>query len=724
MPVLGLGVFNLFELRDAARSLDRYQLETQLQKVRYFAKSLSEQTVVREELVALSPVLAHRVQDELLRPASNSQGGITSLVPDFVLDGRNTEWLRLVPQSIRSANADIKILLAEGDSELYLLIEGRPSSDRGPIDAVQIDYSNYQQHKHTVQLRPKSGVDLLQLQSHIKGQEQGQFVADDIWSGVMRRVSGGFVIEAKASLAQVAASAPLRIELISDNDNHEVMVAKYGSNMEFGLPMQGITNLSGALSDLGSGETRYWITDRYGHIRASNQITATAEAKPIDHQAQSPSFLRRWINRLDLALQRQILQLIAEGDILPHRNSGRRLLELALNGATEAHSVARNNNTRAVNASYPITHGSQTIGALLISDDSKSALGVDILLDILGPVVASLIIMLSAVFLLLWLMMQTIAQRLSKLGHETNLSVARYGNLRESYLQREISSGDEIGALVRNISNILSWLHQHNQFLERMPRTLRHEINNPLNIVSTSLQNLAEEVPAASSSKYMDSAKRGVLRIASIVQYLADAVSLEESLKSADLEIIDIGSLIEKYIANCQQTHQGVVFECHVPRHPVYVEVSDYRIEQLMDKIIDNAIDFQTKGTSIIIQLTTLRDQAQIVVKNYGPKLPPHLENNLFASMVTERPEAQTSRLHFGLGLYVVRVITEYHQGDVQVANLENDSGVSVTVSLPRVLVHKGKQKKMGVVASVIPPLLTNWAKRNVMRNQDKVKGA
>ena len=71
---------------------------------------------------------------------------------------------------------------------------------------------------------------------------------------------------------------------------------------------------------------------------------------------------------------------------------------------------------------------------------------------------------------------------------------------------------------------------------------------------------------------------------------------------------------------------------------------SDYRIEQLIDKIIDNAIDFQTKGTNISVQLTTLRDKVQIVVRNYGPVLPKHLENNLFASMVSERPDGQDSR--------------------------------------------------------------------------------
>ena len=43
------------------------------------------------------------------------------------------------------------------------------------------------------------------------------------------------------------------------------------------------------------------------------------------------------------------------------------------------------------------------------------------------------------------------------------------------------------------------------------------------------------------------------------------------------------------------------------------------------------------------------------------------------------------SRLHFGLGLYVVRVIAEYHGGTVRAANLADGSGVAIMVRLPLV---------------------------------------
>ena len=49
--------------------------------------------------------------------------------------------------------------------------------------------------------------------------------------------------------------------------------------------------------------------------------------------------------------------------------------------------------------------------------------------------------------------------------------------------------------------------------------------------------------------------------------------------------------------------------------------------------------------------------------------------------MVSHR--GQENRLHFGLGLYVVRIIAEHHGGAVNALNLQDDTGVGFLVQLP-----------------------------------------
>ena len=214
-----------------------------------------------------------------------------------------------------------------------------------------------------------------------------------------------------------------------------------------------------------------------------------------------------------------------------------------------------------------------------------------------------------------------------------------------------------------------------------MPRTLRHEINNPLNTLSTSLQNLALNHEDVSNSKYLESAKRGVNRIGAIVQNLADAANLEEALQSEDFEPVDLNQLLENYVNNYNLTHPNASIVYSGTNSPVLTMASDYRVEQMMDKIMDNALDFHRKDTTIRVQLDKIDNLLRITVANRGRILSPSVENSLFDSMVSHRD--QHNRLHFGLGLYVVRVIAEHHGGHVRAVNLSDNSGVAVVVQLP-----------------------------------------
>jgi len=277
-----------------------------------------------------------------------------------------------------------------------------------------------------------------------------------------------------------------------------------------------------------------------------------------------------------------------------------------------------------------------------------------------------------------------LARRIRKLGVETTNAIDRYGRLQTNHLKSEIHSGDEIGDLARSISSMLSKLHQHNQFLENMPRTLRHEINNPLNNLSTSLQNLENEKSETARTKYIESAKRGVNRIGLIIQNLADAASLEEALESEEFESIDLHQLLQSYLANCRTTHPDREFDYRGTQREVLCMASDYHIEQLLDKLIDNAVDFSEPNSIISVGLTTDNTKITMFVSNKGPLIPNDMLENVFNSMVSDRESNPDNRLHFGIGLFVVRVIAEHHGGNVSATNLHSGQGVTIRVTLPR----------------------------------------
>jgi signal transduction histidine kinase len=70
-------------------------------------------------------------------------------------------------------------------------------------------------------------------------------------------------------------------------------------------------------------------------------------------------------------------------------------------------------------------------------------------------------------------------------------------------------------------------------------------------------------------------------------------------------------------------------------------------------------------------------------VENSGPPLPSEAPGRLFESLWQSRGGGD-SRPHFGLGLYIVRLIAEFHGGTASAGNLPVGGGARFTVRLAR----------------------------------------
>ena len=101
---------------------------------------------------------------------------------------------------------------------------------------------------------------------------------------------------------------------------------------------------------------------------------------------------------------------------------------------------------------------------------------------------------------------------------------------------------------------------------------------------------------------------------------------------------------------------------------------------QMLDKLVDNAVDFSTAGDTVAIELTGDVDTLSVSVTNPGPPLPERMRSQLFDSMVSMR-EGKDSR-HLSHGLYFAKLIAEGHGGSITADNI--DGGVIFAVSIPR----------------------------------------
>ena len=493
--------------------------------------------------------------------------------------------------------------------------------------------------------------------------------------GYLAATRGGFAVELRMPLALLGSSRYFGLSFADVDDAESRAIRAISRTLptagkeSFNLVIFRSPELVNIIGGLGYSGARIQVIDPEQRVRADTGSYRTEPSS--DPRANWGLEALAWFRNLPQLLQ---------GRAAPAPEAvAAEVIAAALAGDPITARREVEGNVEVIMAAHPIISEDAILGAVVVEQNIDEILAFQ--REAFEQAALVSLSSLLAVTLALLAFSGRLAWRIRHLRREAAGAIDQYGRLTKQSLEAERRAGDEIGDLSRSISNMLERLHQHTSFLEKMPRTLRHEINNPLNALATSIENLKDHV-RAEGGKYLASATRGALRIGAIVQNLADAASLEESMVADDRAVIDLAQLVESYVENFRATRRGRELIFRGTAAPAYADVADYRIEQMLDKIIDNALDFHHVSSPVKVQLDAGRDFLRIVVANRGPTLPRAAEASLFESMVSHR--GPRSGMHFGLGLYVVRAIAEHHGGSVRALNLMDGSGVAVVVQLPR----------------------------------------
>lgn len=225
---------------------------------------------------------------------------------------------------------------------------------------------------------------------------------------------------------------------------------------------------------------------------------------------------------------------------------------------------------------------------------------------------------------------------------------------------------DEISQLRHHIFQMLTQLEGYERYLKQLPKMLRHELHNPLNRLSMALSLLEK----SHSPQQLQYAQRAVDQLKKIINSLSEASSIEESLEQQPSEPYPLDEMLQAYFENLKETPLGkyLQVQCLLP-HPTEVLGDGFMMEQMLDKLISNAMDFKLPDTLIEINCCFTENQVEITVKNRGPLIPEGNEKQIFDGMTSIRTVNQDEETHLGLGLYIAKLIAEYHGGKIEAFN-------------------------------------------------------
>ncbi len=334
---------------------------------------------------------------------------------------------------------------------------------------------------------------------------------------------------------------------------------------------------------------------------------------------------------------------------------------------------------RFISGDSGISYQGTDIGRIIVEETN------DQILTFYDQAVQKLLIRSGLIFalgLLCWYLLSSIVtNRLRRLKQHLESAVDTKGRILHSLPVADAS--DEISDLSRSLSGIVDRLKQYNQHLEAMASRLAHELRTPVSVVRSSLENLNKDEISDDQIIYVKRANKGVERLNTILNKMSEATRLEESLDEEEIDTFDLVKVVEGCVNGYEIAYPDNNFLLSIEADMVRLTGIADLIAQMLDKLISNAVEFSPAENPIRIRLNVEDHDALLRVLNDGPSLPVMSESNLFDSMVSLRKERTMETSHLGLGLYIARIITEFHGGTINATDREDGQGVIITVRIP-----------------------------------------
>jgi PAS domain S-box-containing protein len=203
-----------------------------------------------------------------------------------------------------------------------------------------------------------------------------------------------------------------------------------------------------------------------------------------------------------------------------------------------------------------------------------------------------------------------------------------------------------------------------------------HEIGNPLNAISSTLQLLQMQSAENPANAWLDSTLEDVMKeVYRLGDLLDDFRSLARP-RQLDLRPTSLPQVITDVMAIqvAQCAAQGIEVKVDIPAHLPTVMADGRRLKQALLNLFKNAIEATAGGGKLTVRGYASEGQVSLEIGDTGVGIPDNF--HVFELFKTTKHQGT------GLGLAIVRQIVSAHQGTISYRS-EPGKGTTFTISLP-----------------------------------------
>lgn len=266
------------------------------------------------------------------------------------------------------------------------------------------------------------------------------------------------------------------------------------------------------------------------------------------------------------------------------------------------------------------------------------------------------------------------------------------GELKETIAARSVDNLDhihvsqptvELSPLVKQINYLFSQLNNAWVREKRLVSTAAHELKTPLAVLRLNAENALSATTEAERDNDLTNILTGIDRTDRVIQQLL-MLSRVEQQKNTEVTQVDIVPLLREQIAALAPMaltqQQSIELEGQeslwVKGHPVMLSV-------LFTNLIDNAIRYAGKGTSISVITSYSANTVVVEVIDSGDAISDEIKSRIFDKFFRGHTEKGDGA---GLGMSIVKDIVEQHHASIMIQSpYFSDYGNGFTVTFPMV---------------------------------------
>ena len=588
----------------------------------------------------------------------------------ITVDGYGDDWAPLTPWSQQLGQRG-KLLLAEDDDGLYLYVDvpdtRRTRADGDDANALAADHliltlgSTAGQRRYLLASAAPGPLTARPLDPAVAG-------LPDLITAQWQEDGSGYRVELR--LSRSLPLLALGIGVYDASTGGDPMASDIRPLLRFS------GTLSGELAKLAPDQVQARVLSPQGWLLARSGRLNTAPGS--DGQ---PGWFASLIYRSLLATRLEDANLWSQD--VP-RVDTREVNEARAGTPISVWRSGEERGSVVLAAAVPIERAGKVDGVLLLEQASRI---VPLLANraLLGLLLTSFGVLLVAGGILL-VFATRLSLRLGRLRNAAERAQLNDGRLDGLFEQGRFpmtDAADEIGDLARSFERLFEVVDGYTDYLRTLASKLSHELNTPLAIVKSSLDNLEHAALPAEAQPYLARARDGVARLGALVRAMSESSRMERSIMAAEPEDVDLRDVVR----GCADAYRPLIgprrLDCVLPEAPLHLHCAPELIAQALDKLLDNALSFTPEQGWLRLSLRVVDAGAEIELANQGPLLPEAMQGRLFDSLVSLRDKATPGDApHLGLGLYVVRLVAERHGGVASARNLDDGSGAAFTLQL------------------------------------------